>query len=92
MSTAPEELDLSSEFDGSWKTQAACQGQEQTMFFDERKSGGKAFCNVCPVKADCLDWALLTDQRFGIWGGMSTLERKIAYPEYLREAMREDYR
>ena len=29
----------------------------------------------CPIRAECLNFALATKQRFGIWGGMSERER-----------------
>ena len=43
----------------------------------------KQVCGECPVKVDCLDYALETNQDSGIWGGTSeeerrTLRRRIA--------------
>ena len=35
----------------------------------------KAFCRRCPAQADCLDYALAHDERFGVWGGTSPRER-----------------
>lgn len=40
------------------------------------------FCNgtidgvECPVRDDCLIFALLNNERFGVWGGMTELARK----------------
>lgn len=31
---------------------------------------------MCPVREDCLRYALLTSQRYGIWGGLTELERR----------------
>jgi WhiB family redox-sensing transcriptional regulator len=31
---------------------------------------------ACDVRAECLEYALLHDERFGIWGGLSERERR----------------
>lgn len=36
----------------------------------------KVVCRRCPVKAECLAYALERDERFGVWGGMSERERR----------------
>jgi WhiB family transcriptional regulator, redox-sensing transcriptional regulator len=36
----------------------------------------KKACKVCPVTAECLNYALEHDERFGIWGGMSERQRR----------------
>jgi WhiB family redox-sensing transcriptional regulator len=33
-------------------------------------------CRSCDVRAECLEYALEHDERFGIWGGMSERERR----------------
>lgn len=38
----------------------------------------KAFCEVCPVRRDCLLFALLANERHGVWGGLSHIERARA--------------
>lgn len=32
-------------------------------------------CRACPVRAECLQYALAADERFGVWGGLSETER-----------------
>lgn len=32
-------------------------------------------CHGCPVRQQCLDEALRTDEPFGIWGGLGARER-----------------
>ena len=36
----------------------------------------KKVCRGCEVVADCLEYALEHDERFGIWGGLSERERR----------------
>ena len=33
-------------------------------------------CRGCPVSAECLEWALETRVRYGIWGGTTERERR----------------
>jgi WhiB family redox-sensing transcriptional regulator len=33
-------------------------------------------CQSCEVRAQCLEYALERDERFGIWGGLSERERR----------------
>ena len=35
----------------------------------------KGICHDCPIKKECFEYALETDQRHGIWGGTSPEER-----------------
>lgn len=35
----------------------------------------KAICAICPVKQECLDYALRNEEVYGIWGGKTTRER-----------------
>jgi WhiB family transcriptional regulator, redox-sensing transcriptional regulator len=43
---------------------------------------------VCPVIDDCLEYALETNQRSGIWGGTSERERKSLRRKWLAERRR----
>ena len=36
----------------------------------------KRVCMSCEVRAECLEYALEHDERFGIWGGLSERERR----------------
>jgi WhiB family redox-sensing transcriptional regulator len=33
-------------------------------------------CRGCIVRAQCLEYALVNSEKFGIWGGMSERERR----------------
>jgi WhiB family redox-sensing transcriptional regulator len=35
----------------------------------------KKLCQTCPVIKECLTYALVNQEQFGIWGGMSPRER-----------------
>lgn len=35
----------------------------------------KAVCRACPVRSECLDFALATKQRYGCWGELAPIER-----------------
>lgn len=36
----------------------------------------KRLCRSCLHQADCLEWALANDERFGVWGATSPIERQ----------------
>lgn len=37
----------------------------------------KAICKqLCPVREECLEYAMRTRQQFGVWGGTSVMERR----------------
>ncbi len=59
---------------------AACRGEDLELFFaiDERRElEAKAVCQRCPVRWECLGYALETRQRHGIWGGLNPDERSL---------------
>lgn len=80
---------MTSELFGSlpdaWVKRAACKdlpswGKE--VFFPDEGSysasrESKAICAGCDVRAECLDFALRTNEQYGTWGGMSARERRL---------------
>ena len=65
----------------AWKADALCTPETRDLYFTTR--GGqneaktaKAICALCPVRDECLRYAVLTSQRYGIWGGLTELERR----------------
>lgn len=42
----------------------------------EEYERARAICDGCPVKAECLGFALDTGERYGMWGGMTPMERR----------------
>jgi WhiB family redox-sensing transcriptional regulator len=70
--------------DEPWRAFAACIDADDRLFFAPGESGeavettapARRICAGCPVKSDCLEYALETNQRFGIWGGLTPDERR----------------
>jgi WhiB family redox-sensing transcriptional regulator len=62
-----------------WRADALCAQTDPEAFFPDKGGStreAKAVCAACPVMAECLEWALAHDERFGIWGGTSERERR----------------
>jgi WhiB family redox-sensing transcriptional regulator len=67
-----------------WRDVAACRDTSPDLFFPVGTTGpavdqiatAKAVCRQCDVQAECLEYALVTNQDTGVWGGTSEEERK----------------
>ena len=67
------------EGEGSWQERALCAQTDPEAFFPEKGGStreAKMVCVSCEVRAECLEYALANDERFGIWGGLSERERR----------------
>lgn len=65
--------------DDPWQAGALCAQTDPEEFFPERGGSArpaKSVCAQCPVRQECLEYALENDERFGIWGGLSEYERR----------------
>jgi WhiB family redox-sensing transcriptional regulator len=63
----------------AWQERALCAQTDPEAFFPEKGGStreAKRVCMSCEVRAECLDYALAKDERFGIWGGLSERERR----------------
>ena len=63
----------------AWQSEALCAQTDPEAFFPEKGGStreAKRVCIGCEVKAECLEYALANDERFGIWGGLSERERR----------------
>ena len=63
----------------AWQTDALCAQTDPEAFFPEKGGStrdAKRVCEACPVQAECLDYAMSKDEKFGIWGGLSERERR----------------
>jgi WhiB family redox-sensing transcriptional regulator len=63
----------------AWQDRALCAQTDPEAFFPEKGGStreAKRVCRGCEVRAECLEYALENDERFGIWGGLSERERR----------------
>lgn len=79
-----------------WQYLGACRGQDTSIFFapshferrDEkraREARAKALCAVCPVREECLEYALRIREPHGVWGGLNESERRALLRARARE-------
>jgi WhiB family redox-sensing transcriptional regulator len=75
-----------------WREQAGCRDYPPILFFGAddseaqaerriREDEAKQVCARCLVRQECLDYALATREAYGIWGGLTEVERRV----YLRK-------
>lgn len=59
-------------------TLRACRDESPDLFFDEiTTKDALSVCRPCPIRQDCLSWALSKPERYGVWGGTTADERKL---------------
>lgn len=69
-----------------WRRSASCQGEAGTDFYPPfggerkreriaREQRAKAVCATCPVSRQCLEQAVQSGERYGVWGGLNSEER-----------------
>lgn len=75
-----------------WCKESICRGEtDKTFFTGQGQNPTKArekLCNDCPVRQDCLDYAIIYGEK-GVWGGLTEKERKrLSYlrPSLIKEA------
>lgn len=62
-----------------WRDYALCSEVDIELFYPEKGGStreAKSICARCEVRPECLQFALDTDDRHGIYGGLSELERR----------------
>lgn len=63
----------------AWQADSLCAQTDPEAFFPEKGGStreAKKICQSCEVRAQCLEYALENDERYGIWGGLSERERR----------------
>jgi WhiB family transcriptional regulator, redox-sensing transcriptional regulator len=80
----------------TWQDRAACTGTAMLLFFgsdwetqaerEAREGGAKSVCASCPVRAECLAYALRHSVRYGIWGGLNERARSLERRRQARKA------
>jgi WhiB family redox-sensing transcriptional regulator len=61
-----------------WFARASCRSSGLTPYFPGKggtATEARAVCAVCPVRGECLDYALPDPDLVGVWGGTSARER-----------------
>lgn len=77
----------------AWMKDAACKGKDLQPFFSTKsadKDSATKICSICPVKGECLDYALVFDLS-GTWGGLTELQRTRMYKDEHRTWLRDEY-
>ena len=70
-----------------WHRDAACRGELAAAFYPplkaeskserlSRERTAKSVCGSCSVRLACLEHAIDHDERYGIWGGLTDVERR----------------
>lgn len=62
-----------------WAAFAVCRDRDPDAFFPVTPEGEREairVCHGCPVRMDCLEFAIESRVRFGIWGGMTEKQRQ----------------
>lgn len=70
--------------DSRWREDAACRDTDPNLFFpvgttgeaEEETRAALALCRQCAVREQCLEFAMATNQRDGIWGATSEDDRR----------------
>lgn len=70
--------------DDAWRDRASCSSTSPELFFPIGTTGlaldqiktARSVCATCEVQTECLEFALMTNQDTGVWGGTSEEERR----------------
>jgi WhiB family redox-sensing transcriptional regulator len=65
--------------DQNWRAFAGCAKTDPDLFFAvgaEEHRTAKEICRQCPVRRECLSYAMDVPIDHGIWGGMTERERR----------------
>lgn len=71
-----------------WMQHAACAGVDAELFFPEKghqPDAAKRMCHHCPVRPQCAEYAIRDETLVGVWGGLTTRERRNIRAERRRE-------
>jgi len=63
-----------------WVTRANCRGRDPEQFFVRGAVAARQvvrICASCPVRQQCLEYALDNGIEHGIWGGLTERQRRV---------------
>lgn len=75
----------------AWRAKGSCRGCDATIFYpppddDSLAAAAKEICSGCPVRKPCLEFALSTREKHGVWGGLTERERRRVLRQRRRSA------
>jgi len=82
-------MQVATELAAEWRAGAACSGFQHSLFFPTADTDiatierARGICMNCAVSPECLEYALETNQRAGIWGGTTEDERRSVRRKWL---------
>ena len=72
-----------------WQDHGSCRNADPLLFFHPQNERGssrvkrdraaKVVCAGCTVRLDCADYAVRAREPYGVWGGLSEVEREQIY-------------
>jgi len=79
-----------------WRDSASCRTSHPDLFFPigagrsaaDLVDAAKEVCQRCLVRQACLEFALVTNQESGVWGGTSEEERRRVRRSWLADRRR----
>jgi WhiB family transcriptional regulator, redox-sensing transcriptional regulator len=74
-----------------WRTIGLCKGSETMVFYppsddESLAEAAKTICSMCAVRQPCLEFALNTREKHGVWGGLTERERRRVLRQRRRSA------
>ena len=74
-----------------WRAIGLCKGSDTMVFYppsddDSLAEEAKTICSMCAVKKPCLEFALNTREKHGVWGGLTERERRRVLRQRRRSA------
>lgn len=71
--TTPINLKDNPDYEG----RLACKDERTSLFFTKVLiNEAIELCNSCPAQEDCAEYAIVANEEFGIWGGLSERARR----------------
>jgi WhiB family redox-sensing transcriptional regulator len=74
-----------------WRSVGLCKGSDTMVFYppsddDSLAEEAKTICSLCAVRKPCLEFALATREKHGVWGGLTERERRRVLRQRRRSA------
>jgi WhiB family transcriptional regulator, redox-sensing transcriptional regulator len=86
--------------DLDWRIDAVCRDLNPEIFFPigvtgqaiDQIAAAKSHCATCPAQDQCLEFAVTTNQEYGVWGGTTEDERRVLRRHWRAENRRSSRR